>query len=472
MASSQPFIIAVPDIALASRAEILTEAALRDILYIVSRWLLFFIVAFLACYLFYAQIYLVYGPKVADVDARLPTLFHSSPRIFWVWFLGSAALAGCLGYWILRFSRVIKPEPAADTVDPNQADPAIASACEAIVNLRHGHEREPAFLIIADGDAPISLMAAAGLGPDAVAPEEPGPIRGLRTSSGLFVQCVGPETIGARSACQTLGAMPGSPPLRGVIIQIPVATLLGPKAHAFGHASRAILRDVAESTATRCPVYVVISGMEEVPGFLEFAHRSPAEYRTSARFGFTLPDSDNSTDDSVAREYDRLIGWYNLSILDFMETGPLQQEGNEALFSLGRWFIQAREPILRFLEAAQPGGGDDPLEMLNCYFVATGDAPDQRAFVESLMRVKVAGDPWSVHWSRQSLAADRTLRRVATGLGAVGGTIALLAWVLIFVDLRPTGWINPLLGLTVAVGWVASWYELLRGFRRRRDQAA
>ncbi len=444
---------------------------MRDILYVVSRWFLFIVILLLACYLFYAQIYLVYGPKVADVDARLPTLFHSSSTIFWAWFLGSAFLGGSLGYWTFRVFRAFRTAPTSDLIESDQDDPELISACEAIANLQRGHEREPAYLIIAEGDAPLALMAAAGLGPDAVAPNDPAPIRGLRTSNGLFVQCVVPDTKGVRSACRVLATMAGTLSLRGVVVQIPVATLLGPKSHGLAHATRAVLRDVAESIATRCPVYVVISGMEDVPGFLEFARRSPAEYRASARFGFTLPGGDDPPHESVAREYDRLIAWYNLSILDFMEAGPLQQEGNEALFSLGRWFLQVRDPMLHFLEEAK-AGEDDSFEMINCYFAATGDDPERRAFVESLMRVKVAGDSRSARWSRRSLKADQTLRRVAIGLGAVGGAMALVAWTLIFIDLRPTGWLDAVIALVITVGWGASWYELLRGFRRPRDPAA
>jgi len=444
---------------------------LRDILYTISRWVLFIAIVFFAVYLFYSQVYLVYGPKVADVDSRLPTPFRSSTTIFWSWFLGSASLGGGLGYWTFRVLRNLRSRPTSEIDEPDQDDPELAAACEAITILRRGQEREPAYLIIAEGDAPLALMAAAGLGPDAVAPELPAPIRGLRTAVGLFIQCGGPDTLAGQSACQVLATMAGSPPLRGIIVQIPVAMLFGPQSQGFARSSRAVLRDVAESIATRCPVYVVISGMEDVPGFLEFALRSPAEYRTSARFGFSLPGGADPAREAVAREYDRLIAWYTLSILDLMEAGPLLQEGNEALFSLSRWFLQAREPILQFLDAAKPGG-DDPLEMLNCYLAATGDAPDRSAFVESLMQVKVAGDSRSARWSLRAVQADRTLRRVGFGLGAAGGTMALLAWTLIFVNLKPTGWLVVLIALLITVGWGATWYELLRGFRRARNRTA
>ncbi len=442
---------------------------MRDILYVVSRWLFYVILLLLACYLFYSQIYLIYGPKVADVDARLPTALHASSTAFWSWFGSSAVLGGGLSWWLLRVYRAMRhgaPTLAPD--EANEGDQALVAATQAVANLWQGHEGDPAFLILAEGDSPLALIGAAGLGPDAVAPDDPAPIRGFRTADGVYIQCGGPDPSGARSACSILTTGVGTPPpLRAILIQVPVATLLGSRSQTAGSASRALLRAVAESIATRCPVYVVVSGMEDVPGFLEFARRSPADYRTSARFGFTIPSGADWSPLAVAREYDRLIGWYNLAILDFMEAGPLDQDGNEALFSLGRWFVRIRESLLNLLEAARPGG-DDPLDLANCYFVATGATPEHQAFVESLMRVKVASDDRSARWSVAAIQADRTLRRMAVGLGAIGGTSALAAWVMIFSQLRPTGWLDVVLVLSIVVGWGAGWYELLWGFRQPR----
>ena len=440
---------------------------MRDIVYTISRWFLYLIILFLACYLFYSRIYLVHGPKVVDVDARLPTPLHSSPSAFWSWFFGSAFVAGGVGYWTIRVHRALRLAPLDDDTEPADDDGELVAAVAAIANLRRGHEREPWYLIIGEGEGPLALLEASGLGPDATAPPDPAPLRGLRTADGLFVQCSGPDSRGAIATCRNLAASSDAPPLRGIVAQVPVATMLGPRSRAAGQAVRAILRDVAEISATRCPVYVVVSGMEEIPGFLEFARRSPAEYRISARFGFALPEGDESTRDRVARDYDRLVAWFNLAVFDFMEAGPLQQDGNEALFALGHWFLRAREPMLQFLEHAQPEG-DDPFEILNCYFAATGAAPDLRAFTESLMQVKVVGDARSIRWSRATCAADDRLRRWAVGLGAGAGTLALLAWGLIWFRLRPNGWLDPALVLAIVVGWGLTWYELFRGFKRRR----
>ena len=437
---------------------------MREIFYIVSRWFLFLIILMLACYLFYARIYQVYGPKVADIDTRLPNLLHSSPMVFWFWMLGSAVVAGSVGYWSLRAYRRLDSPPNLETIESAQDDPTLNLARDAIVNLRRGHEREPAYLIIAEGEGPIALLAAADLGPTATAPDEPAPIRGFQTAEGLFLQCAGPDPKGARAACQLLVSTPETPPLRGIVVQVSAAMLLGPKPQTIGHATRVVLREAAEATTTRCPVYVVVSGMEDVPGFVEFAHRSPAEYRVAARFGFSLPRGEDSSLDSVAREYDRLGAWYNLAILDFFETEPLQQEGNEALFSLSRWLLQVREPLLHFLEAVKPGG-DDPLELVNCYFAATGNSPGDRAFVEGLVQVKVVGDARSTRWSNRTLMADQRLRRMGIRLGFVGGIFAVAVWALIFVVLRPTGWLVILMATAIVAGWGAAWYEMLRGFR-------
>ena len=442
---------------------------MRDLVWRVTRWFLLVIILVLAV----AFLYRLLGPmlpEVRGVDDRLPSVFHANPVAFWAWVLLSAGGSIAAGIWIARRLWLRRRGLRDATVEPAESvDPALPTAWEAILALRRRRPGDPVYLAFAPGDEPTALLAAAGLGPDGVAPDSPAPLRGYGTEEGLFVQCSGAIGEAARYACRV---MPSSgapaPPLRGGVVLIPVDLLLTPEVRTFASAVRAGLRAVAEGLEIRCPVFVILTGMEEIPGFLEFARRMPEEYRSMARFGFSMPGGGEPTHDAIAREFDRFVAWYGRSMIGLIAKDPLDQSGNEGLYGLSRWFLLARKPILEVLEAASIGVDDDPPDVLGCYFAATGPGPDGRAYAESVIRGKVAGDPHSARWSARAVEADRGLRRTALGLASAGVLVSTGFWAYILLGLEPSGWLDPAFLATIAAGWAGSSLAMLRDRRRAR----
>src|SRR5690606_7272183 len=84
-------------------------------------------------------------------------------------------------------------------------------------------------------------------------------------------------------------------PVDGVVMAIPAALLSGPSARAdvlrqLGEAFHDRLRHAQSELALRFPVHVLVTGMEAVPGFVDFAEQLPERARAEA-FGWATPYS-------------------------------------------------------------------------------------------------------------------------------------------------------------------------------------
>ena len=211
--------------------------------------------------------------------------------------------------------------------------------------------------------------------------------------------------------CERLrAASSGRIGVQGVIMILPVDWLNRPDAPRLATAYRGDLQAIASILDLRPPVYVVVTGMESDPGFLEFARRMKESFRTRRRCGFYLPGDPGDTTGLVHGGLVWFSGWYQTWMLYLMANEPVDHRGNNALFTLGSHYPPLPPPTARIAR----GGDRSPARRENiplngCYFAATGPSPDTVACAAGIIRGRVLDDAAATRWD---CAGDRTRPRL------------------------------------------------------------
>jgi len=428
---------------------------LRDIFWRFSRWLIAAAIVVVAAYVIWQQLIRNYGPKVASVDPALPELFRANEWVFWSWFFGLALASGFGGWWTVSRLRAWRREGPTEEEPENDLDPAWD---EVVVQTAPGPKTLVYLAFATTSESVARLLQASGLSPAVVAPdaETSASLRAFQTEEGTVIWCGGRPSQTAGYVCRALKALnPDRPTLRGVLAVLPVDALRGTRGGELAATYRAAARAVAAGSEVRCPFLVVITGMQDEPGFLEFVRRMPPEFRHYSRFGFSIPARSGRSVAAAAAGYDGLKRWYGRKAVGLMADRPTDQDGNLRLLALGRSLDRLRPRLMAALEVLSAPDDEDPLELTGCYFVADGDDPEDWACAAATLQGQLVGDPDSARWSRASDEADRAGLRRAYTLAAGGAAVLCLAWAcnlwgIVSPDRLTWTWL--FLGLT-AVGW-------------------
>lgn len=183
----------------------------------------------------------------------------------------------------------------------------------------------------------------------------------------------------------------------------------------------------------RCPLTVLITGLEREDGFVELMRRIPAEKLKENRFG-------KGSDPWVAPEVARLdaIGVHatasfeDWTYLLFQDRDALKRNNSELFTMLCRMRGVFAENLRKILAR---GFGFDPLvephlafeQFLfgGCYFAATGSSQKEHAFVKSVFE-KTIQQEGELEWSPYARRLDNQYYFFAN-LAALVGMIAILA---------------------------------------------
>jgi hypothetical protein len=318
-----------------------------------------------------------------------------------------------------------------------------------------------------------ALLDASGLHIESRFPRGPSLLHASLTSGATFLTCVArppqvdPDAGGSPSSveyvCERIRAAgSGRSALQGVVVVLPVEWLDRPDAPRLATAYRGDLQAIARIMNVRPPVYVVVTGMESDPGFLEFAHRMKESFRTKRRCGFYLPGEPGDTAAIVNGGLVWFSGWYQTWMLHLMATDPVNHSGNNSLFTLGSHIrrFRRRLPELLGTAIAAPHGGEN-IPLHGCYFAATGPSPDTMACSAGIIRGRVLDNAAATHWAVRAIDQDLAYRRAALAVGSIGGGAALLVWAYIVLGIGSLPW----LGLAAPVALVAAWIATLLRMR-------
>jgi hypothetical protein len=429
-----------------------------------------------------AWAFLFYLPRVRDpgeFDSVVPPQFIPH---YWTWML--AFLAGAVGAGLAAWGQLRAGRRSAGSSGAEAGFPDIDEAWDEIL-LRLGQAKiDPAgqryYLLIApDEPAVASLVEAAGLQVFAEGPGAPGPLRAWATSDGVLLSCAGACNLGEPGspaasarlehvARLLLALRPDCSAVRGVAILLPMGWCARPESVKEAGAVRDDLQVVRRVLGVQPPTFAILTGMEEVPGLVEFAGRLASQVSPQMldqRVGFAVPVDQPFSGDLVQRGLTWQSGWFHNWILNLLAGDPTNHAGNADLVILDSEFRRYRRRLRAVLEAALlTHQEDEPVLFRGCYFVATGPGRVERAFAAGLLRggrSRFIADHVASDWTDEADRADRAYGRIALVIALVGGLTCLTIWLRVIIpSLETIGWVG--LGV-LGVAWVLAG---LRWFRR------
>ena len=445
--------------------------------YLLARWSWRWFVAALVAVA--AVIFLVvlprYFPPHSFLNPDIPDVFLG---FFWGWMLALLLAVIVSVVFMIRVVRSARPARAESAPDESTRFPDIDAAWKEILVRLGGAGIDPGrqnvYLILAPHEEwAAALVESAGLHVFARGPDSASPIHAYAISEGVLLSASGASGFGTQepdgpARLEYLGRLlraqnPECPPLRGVAVVIPIRWAGQPDSVAWAAAVRDDLQSVGRSLKMRCPVFALFTEMETVPGFPEFVARMPGSLRMS-RCGFAVPGTRPFGGDLLQDGLVWMAGWVHGWVLNLMSEDVLNHPGNRRLFQLDHEFRRYRKRLRTVGESAFSTHREaEPVMFRGCYFAATGPGLDEQAFSAGLLRGprgRILAEYAATRWTAQADVDDRYYRRLALGVGLVGGALSLLVWASILtVAPGPLAWIG--LG-AVVVAWGVTLFRLPR----------
>jgi type VI secretion system protein ImpL len=423
-----------------------------------------------------AVVFLTIMPRrypAADLpDSALPPFLHDG---YWAWMFVFVATALGSAATLVRTARSRRGAAVAAD-EAGAAWPELDAAWDEILvrlaQARIDPSAQRVYLILApDEERAAEVVRSSGLQVFVEAPAAPAPVHAYATSDGLLLTCAGASGLGGApgrmgALCRKLiDLQPDCPVVRGVVVVFPMPWSSDPGSVAQAAAVREDLLAVRRAVKIACPVFAVFSGMETTPGLTEFAARLASQVNArmlDQRVGFAVPETEAFSGDLVQRGLTWLAGWLHSWTLNLLAGDPLNYPGNGRLVTLDFEFRRYRKRLRAILESAFSTHRDsEPVVFRGCYFLATGDERDARAFAAGLFRgptSRVVADHIVTTWGKEAEAEDRRYRRLALAVGVLGGALILATWAYI-ISLTAIGWLG--LG-TLAVTWGFALARLMR----------
>lgn len=192
------------------------------------------------------------------------------------------------------------------------------------------------------------------------------------------------------------------------------------------------LETVESTTEIRCPVTVLVTGLEAEKGFLELVRRVGPE-KSRARFGRGFELSNTPTALNLEALAAHACGAFEDFVYRlFREPGGLGKLGNTQLYSL---LCKIRSLSVRMRKVlasgfAQQSGGSRRI-LAGLYFAATGGSPDTRCFVEGVIDKMIDAEE-EVEWSEPAIHADRRFLTAADVGMFVNTVLVIVIGVLVY----------------------------------------
>ncbi len=411
-------------------------------------------------------------PSTSFPDSALPLAFRGG---YWTWLLlfllVAAGSALAYGQTLLRRRR--EGGPAQAEAPWPELD---AAWQEVLVRLEHAgiDPADQRFYLLIAPEAPNAqaLAHSAGLQVFVEAPEGPAPLRAFATSEGVLLDCAGASALGGTqpgridALARKLAALrPDCPGLGGVIVLLPIEWASRPESVINAAAIRDDLAALRRTLQLNPPVFALVSGMESVPGFLEFVGRLAAQVApqmVDQRVGFAIPATESFSGDLIQRGFTWMSGWFDSWTLNLLAGDPLDDAGNGRLVLLDQEIRRYRKRLRALLESAfSTHRGAESILFRGCYFVATGPNREDRAFTAGLLRgprSRIIADHLATDWSEEADRQDRHYRRLALAVAILGGAGCLGAWMAI-ISRTPLAWAG--LG-AIGIAWAAALLKITR----------
>jgi type VI protein secretion system component VasK len=231
-------------------------------------------------------------------------------------------------------------------------------------------------------------------------------------------------------------------PINGILALLPFGIIQSGMggAREVQRALKADLKAVRRSLQLRCPVTMMVVGMENESGFRELVRRVGRERAAAQRFGKGF-DKDQVWNELTPERLEATCAHACGAFEDwvyalFKERGALSKEvGNKKLFALlCKVRRDLKDRLSNLLIAAHDLDQEQDQEKDTWlfggnYFSATGDREDRQAFVAGVFE-KLPEQQEEVEWTREALQRDRFYRLL--GYYAIAFDIALAVGLAVF----------------------------------------
>jgi IcmF-related N-terminal domain len=439
---------------------------LRDFFWRMSRWLVALAFTAVIIFLFY-RFFPWHAFRFDQLDPRLPEAFHfnDSPWVFWGWVVALMAAAAFIA--VRLYVYLCAHRTAQGLAGPGKAarqgwDDDGDRADDAISFPPGTEPDDPVYLFLSTSERSVAeLFLAAGIvsNDNTVLTTQPQRAVLINAASSSLL-CRGADVPGASPGlellCRNLLAHdPEFPWLRGVFIVLPFDELgrLDP-----AHVARRVhadLQTIRRALQLDVPAYLVVSRMEQVPGFIEFARlRGPHEAR-QGRWGVSLP----------RRGADGDLAWRSLvdfrfrvrrRTIDLVVRDLLDHDRNARLQGLDRTLRFLIGPVSTVIAGGFPTAEKECPFLRAIDLVATGSKPDDQAYLLSSVYLPIFEDQAATRWTMGAISEDQSQRRRAARIAAGAGAFGLAVWLYIQFGLESLGWWGWAVFLALVAGWIAT----------------
>ncbi|WP_165219111.1 type VI secretion protein IcmF/TssM N-terminal domain-containing protein [Aquisphaera insulae] len=220
-------------------------------------------------------------------------------------------------------------------------------------------------------------------------------------------------------------------PINGVLVVLPISAA-DPRSRPeeIAAACRQDLEEGFETLRIRCPILVLISDLERVPGFSDLTSRLPSA-QLNSRMGQRFPLVPDLREDEVPAKVESSVEWVTSSLFGSMVYSLFRVEsnrsideiaevlrGNQALFQFLGKVRERKERLARLVRDSIPTLRGEKLMFGGCYFAATGDGDGERAFASGVLN-RLVQDQDLVSWTEQAMAIDAGYARTAVAVKRV-----------------------------------------------------
>jgi len=402
-----------------------------------------------------------------QLDPRLPEAFHynDSPWIFWGWvvvLLSLAALAvirlrAALGRGraALGSARLSEPQAGAWESDGTQTG--------EIVFPPGTEPTDPIYLFLSTSDAPVTeLFRATGVvsGGNVMLTTQPQRALLINAASASMLSR-GEDAPGSAPGLESLGLNllardPEYPWLRGVYVVLPCDELERADPSTWARRLHADLHTIRRVMQLEVPTYLVVSGMEKVPGFIEFAKLRGTHEQRQGRWGISLPRCGDDAGDSAWRSMVEFRFRVRRWTIDLLARDLLNSDRNARLQGLDRTLGTLWARLATLTAGAFPAAENERPYLRAIDLVATGSKPEEQAYLLSSIFLPVFQDEAATRWTSGALADDRAYRRRAAAIATGAGALAACVWLYIQLVLGSLGILGWIILGGLSLGWVAA----------------
>jgi len=272
-----------------------------------------------------------------------------------------------------------------------------------------------------------------------------------RRKAGLELE---PARSRLRHLCQLIARdRKGFCPINGILLTLPITAVDSPgEVEDIVAACRNDLSIAFETYKLRCPILVMVAGIEKLQGFPDLVERLP-QGQTGKRMGQRFPLNPDLKPAEVPSRIEGSVEWIGNNLFPSMVHSMFQVEtpGGEEVedmiktnANLYRFMIQIRDRQTRLaglIKDCLPPAGDEPLLFGGCYFAGTGeDAASGQAFSPGVLK-RLIDEQDHVTWTRHAVEQDTTSQRLSRLIKAfliayitlaALASIGLIAWKVIF----------------------------------------